>query len=333
MRKKVTIFSTNKGFKVGARESILEGALREKIDHPYSCKNGLCGMCKLRLIDGKVDHLDHSPHSLSELEKEEGLILSCRAFPLTDVEVSIVNQDDFKISVQKEEASVISKSMINHDTWCLQLKMKNETDWIFKPGQFVRLEFGGGVSRSYSMANLPSDELLTFFIRKVPKGSVSDQIMSELKEGDTVRVEGPFGSAYLRAEHTGPIMLVAGGSGIAPIKSIIDSALTLSLKQKLYLYFGVREERDFYLKEYFDELAMKHSNFKVKYVVDKINSNSDIVVGRVINIIDDEWPILEGQWQAYLAGPPPLVRNLAELFEEKGLWADDIYTDPFYAQN
>lgn len=192
------------------------------------------------------------------------------------------------------------------------------------------LKIGGFPQRSYSMSNQPGSDELHFFIRQIPGGRVSDEVLSIMQTGDLVQVDGPYGDSYLESSHTGPILLVAGGSGIGPIKSILDRALSIGMKQSIYLYFGVREIQDVYLREYFRGLETKHKNFHFHIAVDRGTDEANLYSGRVGDLVLKDWTQIEGEWRAYLAGPPPMVEGVSQSLFAKGFDHTWIKSDPFY---
>jgi CDP-4-dehydro-6-deoxyglucose reductase/ferredoxin-NAD(P)+ reductase (naphthalene dioxygenase ferredoxin-specific) len=178
------------------------------------------------------------------------------------------------------------------------------------------------------MANVPGDPVLEFHVRRSVGGTVSAYVAEALKIGDTVRVEGPFGTSYLRESHRGPIIAVAGGSGLAPIKSIVERALAQKLPQHIHLYFGVRTERDLYLHDHFAQLAKKHDTLHFTPVLSEA-ANDAYRTGLVHEAVARDFDELDG-CKAYLAGPPVMVEAATKLFEQRGMRRIDIHADAFY---
>lgn len=325
---KVHIRSVSRDLEAEAESTILSTALNAGVNYPFSCKSGRCGNCKSRLHSGEVDHLSHSRFTLTEEDKAQGLILACRAIPKSDVEVSWLQEAIAEISSRKFNASVVSKELITHDTYHLILRVTEKFE--FYPGQFAMLRLPGFPERSYSMANQPGSEELHFYIRQTPGGRFSEQGLSIIKQDDGLEIEGPFGTSYLEKSHTGPILAVGGGSGIAPIRSIIDHALEDGMRQPIHLYFGVREERDIYLVGHFQKLEANYSNFHFRVVVDRGATDKRFFSGRVGDLVLKDWPEFSGEWRAYMAGPPPMVESLTEALLERNFDTNWIKADPFY---
>src|SRR4051812_38201479 len=239
--------------------TILWAALEQRVDYPFGCQSGNCGACKSHLLSGEVTMEGYSEFALSDEEKARGLILACRAVPWADCEVAWLEEDDLVVHPRRVLAcSVVGLDDATHDIKRVRLAIESGGPFDFSAGQFASVTFGGCAPRDYSMANVPGDPVLEFHVRRSAGGTVSAYVAEQLKPGDPVRVEGPFGASYLREGHRGPIVAVAGGSGLAPIKSIVERALAQKLPQHIYLYFGVRSERDLYLHDHFAALAKQH---------------------------------------------------------------------------
>jgi CDP-4-dehydro-6-deoxyglucose reductase/ferredoxin-NAD(P)+ reductase (naphthalene dioxygenase ferredoxin-specific) len=201
----------------------------------------------------------------------------------------------------------------------------------FTAGQYARVHFPGLPPRDYSMASLPGEDVLEFHIRMVPDGGVSTFVHNDLKLGDNVRVEGPYGISYLRQKHTGPIVALAGGSGLAPVKSIVESALADGAKQPIHMYFGVRAEQDVYLEDHFQTLARKHENFTFEIVLSDPEGATDRRNGYLVDIVADDFEDMDGS-KAYLAGPPIMVETCAGKLKEIRVRNEDCHADAFYTE-
>lgn len=316
----------NRTIEIGESETVLQAALRQGIDYPHSCTSGRCGACKSRLIRGSVEHLSHLRFTLTDKEKASGLFLACRALPTADLELRWLADSD--IEPFRMKARVIMKEQLTHDTWKIVLEIPEGRLANFKPGQHARLSFGSLPARLYSMANQPGEGRLEFFIRVMTQGQVSGYVAGQVNPGMTVDIEGPLGTSYLRADHAGPILAVGGGSGIAPVKSIVEAALGLGMKQDIYLYFGVRSDRDLYLSEHFSSLMKQYGNLHYVPVLEK-DAAPHQRSGRVGDAIFDDLKDFDGNWQAYLAGPPAMVSFLEESLTLRGMTTDQIFSDPF----
>jgi CDP-4-dehydro-6-deoxyglucose reductase/ferredoxin-NAD(P)+ reductase (naphthalene dioxygenase ferredoxin-specific) len=181
------------------------------------------------------------------------------------------------------------------------------------------------------MANPPDDDRLEFYVRHVPRGQASGYAFTNLHLGAEITVSGPLGNAYLRENHGGPMLAVAGGSGMAPIKSIVETALRNDPARRVILYFGVRDERDIYLESHLSELVRRHPGLSVDIVLSQPGRESARRVGLVGDAVIADIASFDG-FKAYLAGPPPMVEALQKRLEEKGMALRDIHADAFYGQ-
>jgi CDP-4-dehydro-6-deoxyglucose reductase/ferredoxin-NAD(P)+ reductase (naphthalene dioxygenase ferredoxin-specific) len=225
---------------------------------------------------------------------------------------------------------VVELEQATDDIRILRLALPAGAAFEFRAGQYAKLGFSRLPPRDYSMANAPHEPLLEFHVRDVGDGA-SRYAVRRLALGETVTVDGPMGDAYLRAEHPGPIIAIAGGSGLAPIKSIVETALHRGLTQSIRLYFGVRSEADFYLVDRFEQLAHRHANFRFVPVVAEPAGPTRWRTGLVGDAVLGDVATLAG-CKAYLAGPPPMVEAAVAQLRARGLSAGDIHADPFYSE-
>lgn len=312
-------------------KTILDAALEAGIPYPHGCKSGRCGSCKSRLIEGEVDLLQHSRFALTEDEKADGMILACRALPKTDVAVAwLGNDDDDAVPpTRKLTAAVTLIEDLTHDIRRVRVAPLDGEPLLFTAGQYAQVGFDGVPARSYSMANRHGDTELEFHIRRVPGGTTSGHVHTALKVGDRATLEVPLGSSYLRQHHTGPILCIAGGSGLAPVKSIVETALAHGMKQPIHLYFGVRSERDLYMVEHFQTLAAWHSNLTFTAVLSEQGDITQHRSGFVTQAVIEDFSEFDG-WKAYVAGPPPMVDAAMEATFARGLRREDMHADVFF---
>jgi ferredoxin-NAD(P)+ reductase (naphthalene dioxygenase ferredoxin-specific) len=326
---KVHIVKADRTIEVPTGATILWSALESRVDYPFGCQSGNCGACKSHLVSGEVTMEGYSEFALSDEEKARGLILACRAVPLTDCEVAWLEEDDLIVHPRRILAcTVVGLDDATHDIKRVRLAIASGGPFDFSAGQFASVTFEGCAPRDYSMANVPGDPVLEFHVRRTQGGTTSAYVAEHLKVGDKVRVEGPFGASYLRESHRGPLIAVAGGSGIAPIKSIVERALSQLLPQHIYLYFGVRTERDLYLHDHFAALAAKHDTLHFTPVLSEA-ATGDRRTGLVHEVVAQDFDEFDG-CKAYLAGPPVMVEAATRLFEQRGMRRIDIHADAFY---
>jgi NAD(P)H-flavin reductase/ferredoxin len=333
MAYKVRIATVDRIIDVADRETILEAALAADINYPFACHSGTCGTCKSLLLSGEVELLEHSSLALTAEERSQGFILACSAVPSTDCEVSFTEEPEAESHpLRKLECRVADLTDATHDIKLVALEAEGEAPLVFAAGQFVRLAFGDLPGRDYSMANRPDVPRLEFHIRLTSGGAASGYVHHNLKPGDRVTVRGPYGTSFLRKAHPGPILALAGGSGLAPIKSILDTALGEGLTQKITLYFGVRDERDLYLEEHFHALVAAHENFSFVPVLSQPAQPTARRTGFLADVVTQDFSTLSG-WKVYLAGPPIMVETCTAAVLRLGLGSTDCHADAFYTKS
>ncbi len=313
-------------------DTILTAALAAGVSYPHGCQSGNCGACKSRLHSGEIEMSPYSDYALTDDEKESGLILACRAVPWSECEVAWLEQDEvISHPLRKLDCKVVTLEHLTHDIARVRLSIEAHGPFEFTAGQYARLHFPGQPPRDYSMASLPDEDVLEFHIRMVPDGGVSSFVYQELKVDDDVRVEGPYGISYLREKHTGPMVALAGGSGLAPVKSIVESALAAGAEQPIHMYFGVRAEQDVYLEDHFRTLAATHENFSFEIVLSEPEGATDRRSGYLSDVMADDFDDLDGS-KAYLAGPPVMVETCVGKLKEMRVRDEDCHADAFYTE-
>lgn len=325
--------------RVETGETVLEAALAQGAPFPHGCRSGNCGACKSRLYRGAIEMTPYSDYALTAEERAQGLILACRAMPQSDAELGWLEADDLVSHPLRDlTCRVAALGDLTHDIKLVRLRIAEGGPFTFSAGQYAALGFDALAPRDYSMANVPDRDgggEIEFHIRHVAGGVSSAYVAKGLKRGDTVRVKGPYGSSYLREQHAGPILAVAGGSGLAPIKSIVETALSLGMRQSIRLYFGVRDERDLYLEAHFQALAAQHANLKFIPVLSAAAAGTKRRAGFVHQTVAEDiagaLAELDGA-KAYLAGPPVMVEAATAMLEQRGLRREDIHADAFYTE-
>lgn len=311
-------------------DTVLDVALDRGLDYPHGCRSGNCGACKSVLHRGKVELSEYSEFALTDEERNAGQILACRAMPQGDCEISFMEPDERADHPRRLlDCKVVELVRATHDITIVRLQVTAGGPFVFSAGQYASVSFAGQPPRDYSMANHPDEAVLEFHVRHTPGGTVSAYVGSTLKTGDIVSVEGPFGVSYLREKHTGPIVACAGGSGLAPIKSIIDTALAKGLKQPIKLYFGARDERDVYFEDHFKALAAKHPNLELQTVLSEPSGATSRRTGLMMDVVTKDFRDLDGA-KAYLAGPPIMVETCVAALEKLGVRREDCHADAFY---
>ncbi len=314
-------------------ETILTNALQAGVSFPHNCQSGNCGACKCELIEGEVLELPYSEYALSAEERARNLILACRTQVWGDCTVRLLDAEEVVLHPSRVMRCRLMEMLdATHDIKALTLAVEAGGPYAFSAGQHARLKFAPGIpERNYSMANHPADDALEFHVRAVPRGQASGYVFTSLHVGAEVKVSGPLGNAYLRENHKGPILAVAGGSGMAPIKSICATALRANPERRIHLYFGVRDEHDVYLEDYLHELARQHPNFSFEIALSQSPRKTARRHGLIRDAIAADFTSFDG-FKAYLAGPPPMVESVQHLLLDKGMPLRDIHADAFYSQ-
>lgn len=315
-------------------ETILESLLQAGVAFPHNCQSGNCGACKCLLLEGDILELPYSEYALAAEERAQGMILACRTQVWGDCTVRALDAEEMVLHPSRVmRCRVLQMSDLTHDIKRLRLTIETGSPYLFSAGQHAQLKFGPGLpERSYSMASRPDESVLEFHIRQVPRGLASGYVFSSLHVGNEVTVSGPHGTAYLRDNHSGPILAVAGGSGMAPIQSILDTALQRDPKRDIRLYFGVRDERDVYAEDKLSALMREHPNLSVNIVLSRPLRTTARRTGLLVDAVMADIRSFEGL-KVYAAGPPPMVEGLQQRLQAKGMRRSDIHADAFYSQS
>ena len=306
----VTIRNTGHEFQAQDGESVLQAALNAGLVLLYGCRDGACGSCKGKLIEGRIDYGRYSEKALSTAERDGGFALFCQAKPLSDVVIEareVRKADD--IQVRKLPARLHNLERVADDAMIVYLKLPANERLMFLPGQYIDILLKDGTRRSFSMANAPhDDEFVQLHIRHVPGGSFTDHVFKSMKERDILRFEGPFGTFFLREESAKPIVFVASGTGFAPIKAVIDAAFKKGVARPMTLYWGARRPKDLYLNGLAERWVAEHPGFKyVPVISDALpEDNWRGRTGFVHRAVMEDQPDLSS-YQVYACGVPIMV--------------------------
>ncbi len=322
-------------FSVLHNENILAAALRQGLNLPYGCRDGHCGSCKSRLLKGEVHYPEHLTEALSTEERIAGIALLCQAKPLSDItlEAHLVDSGD-EITVKKLPCRVQSKKLLTHDVMELTLKLPVTERLQFLAGQYIDILLPDGRRRSFSLANPPhDDQLLVLHIRHVDGGEYTDYVFNQLQEKTILRIEGPLGGFYLREESNRPMIFMAGGTGFAPIKSLMEHCIAEDTHRPIHLYWGVRAKQDLYGHELANQWAQQHANISYTPVLSE-PVQSDAWQGRIGYVhqaIADDFADLS-EYEVYACGPPAMVAAGKQTFINSGLNEAHYYSDAFEFQ-
>jgi naphthalene 1,2-dioxygenase ferredoxin reductase component len=310
------------------RHRILEAALDAGVPFPHGCGSGECGSCKCRLLEGEVVCDSYSPDALSADERESGLILACRSRPVTDVSVKWLSKVA-PMPMVKLELKVAAIERPSADVVVLTLALGAGRSFEFRAGQFAKLRFGKLPARSYSMANPPGQDHLVFHIRVLPDGRVSGPVARDLRVGHSVEVRGPFGDACWDGVKPEPLLLLAGGTGLAPILSVLDAALRDGQPaQQIHVYHGVRTEADLYAREQMHKRVREHG---VRFVpVFAEGTRPTDRNGHLHEALARDFADFSGA-HIFVAGPPPMIDAVTDLAVNRGADPHRIRADAFVA--
>lgn len=294
----------------------------------YSCMAGRCGTCRCRVLDGDV--MEGAGEQQRPLDGDPGYVLACQTYVTGSCTIEIPEPDEVVVHPARIlKATVTRIEAPTHDIRRILLRPARPLS--FSPGQYAQLQFAPGLVRPYSMAGLADDEQLEFHVRVVPDGRVSGHVAQRLAVGDAVKVTGPLGSAYLRRRHEGPMLCVAGGTGLAPILSILRGAVAARMANRIHVYLGVRSPRDVYGLPWLDAIRRAHAGLTVQVVVAADGDPAIHRRGLVTDAIEQDHGDLAG-WRAYLCGSPPMVEAATALVRRRGIAAGHVHADAFYPQ-
>ncbi|MEP6656266.1 MAG: CDP-6-deoxy-delta-3,4-glucoseen reductase [Betaproteobacteria bacterium] len=313
--------------------TVLEAAMAADLMLAYGCRNGACGTCKGRVLDGTVDYGAHQKSALTEEEKKQGLALFCSARPLTDLvlEVREVRRvGDLEIKRLPCRVETIDKPA--PDVSIVRIKLPANERLQFLAGQYIDFLLKDGHRRSFSLATPPhADALLELHIRHVAGGVFTDPLFNHYKGREILRFEGPLGAFYLREDSDKPIIFVAGGTGFAPIKAMIEHALHHRHARQMVLYWGARSRRDLYVPHLPGAWQEAHANFTFIPVLSEPAAD-DAWPGRtglVHQAVLDDFGDLSG-YQVYACGAPAMIDAARTAFiRQRALPPEEFFADSF----
>ena len=332
MSHRVRIAASGHEFTVEEGETVLDAAMRAGVNLPYGCQSGACGACEGKVLEGSVHYDGPLPPALDEADAAQGVALFCQAIPETDLVIEVPEVEDTgDLEIKQLPAKVAVLEQVAHDVMLMKLRLPETERLQFLAGQYIDILLEDGQKRAFSMANAPhDDEFIELHIRHVPGGTFTEYVFTRLKPKDMLRIEGPHGSFYLREDHGRPIIMVAGGTGFAPLKAMIEYAFHVGLEQPIHLFRGVRALRDLYLPELAEGWAREHHGFEYTPVLSEPMPEDDWqgATGLVTDAVRARYPDLSG-FDVYLAGPPAMVEAAREAFTACGLPREQLFSDAF----
>jgi NAD(P)H-flavin reductase len=321
---RLTILPADMTVAVRDGETLLEAGLRQGIALPYDCRNGGCGVCKATLVHGSVDHGVYQKSALSDAETAAGRLLLCCTSALEDLEIEVEQS-------RQRQATVAHMERLAPAVMLLRLKLEGAEPLDYRPGQYINIVLENGETRSFSFATAPgASEFIELHIRLIPGGRFTTQVFTRMKEGDRLTFSGPLGSFTLQEESPRPIIFVAGATGFAPVKSMLEYAFERDVRRPMVLYWGVRSRQDLYLVDLPERWEREHPNFSFVPVLSEPKPEDDWTgrTGLVHQAIIEDFPTLQG-YELYACGSMKMVQSAYPEFIAQGLREDACFSDAF----
>ncbi len=318
-------------------ETVLDAAFRQGVMLMHGCKEGQCSACKSFLLDGEVDLDKYSTFALPDFEEAEGWTLLCRAHPYSDLEVELINYDEEILHggtpPRTVQANVTEVAPLTHDIRLLRLKVEDEEEFSFRPGQYVDIQIPGEEEhRSFSMANTTSAPgELEFMIKIYPGGRFSGLLDEDkITVGESLQVTGPYGVFTLRGSSPRRLVFIGGGAGMAPIVGLLRSMAEAGVERAATYYYGARTETDLFHLEELEALGSQLPDFTFVPALSEAGDGGGWagetgLVTEVVERLEDDLTEVD----AYLCGPPPMVDAAIASLEAKGVPESHIYFDKF----
>ncbi|HEX5392395.1 MAG TPA: CDP-6-deoxy-delta-3,4-glucoseen reductase [Rhodocyclaceae bacterium] len=330
MSYQVTLKPSGHTFSAPEGQTLLASADAAGLSLPYGCRNGACSVCKVTVLEGKVDHGASQEWGLPADQRAAGKALLCCAIPLSDVVLETkevkVNRD---IPVKTLPCRVQRMEKLAPDVMALHLKLPANERLQFLAGQYIEFILKDSGRRAFSLANAPhDDELLQVHVRLVPGGKFTTHVFEEMKEKDILRFEGPLGTFALREESTKPIIMLAGGTGFAPIKSLVEHAIHNKIERPIHIYWGARDTAGLYMPDLPQQWAAAHSHIKYVPVLSDAAVGWNGRTGLVHKAVLDDFADLSG-FQVYACGAPMMIEAAQKDFAAAGLPEDEFFADSF----
>ncbi|GMQ89165.1 MAG: CDP-6-deoxy-delta-3,4-glucoseen reductase [Gammaproteobacteria bacterium] len=318
-------------FPVASGETILEAALHHGIGLPYGCRNGTCASCVATLVSGSVHYPGGEPEALEGENTTEKIVI-CQAHPQSDLVIGVREvQAEKDISIKALPCRAEELKHLSHDVMLVRLKLPETERLQFLSGQYIEFILKDGRRRAFSIANAPHhDEYLEMHIRHVPGGSFTGHVFDEMRDRALLRIEGPLGSFYLREDSQRPVLMMAGGTGFAPLKGMLEHAFYIGLDRPMHLFWGVRSLRDLYMDDMAREWEKQFPNFTYTPVLSEPDQADQWqgATGLVHEILMDRYRDLS-EFDIYMSGPPVMIETATPAFVTRGAHLDHMYSDAF----
>ena len=335
----VSVLPSGRSFTADAGEPLLAAAIRQGIGLPYGCKDGACGSCKCKKLEGTVTHGTHQLKALSAQEEASGFILTCCGVAQSDVVLeSRQVTDESAFPVRKMPVRVTGMARASHDVMIIRLQLPASDMLKYHAGQYVEFLLAGGDRRSYSMANAPHTQFeapgVELHLRYMAGGKFTEHVFGAMKEKEILRIEGPYGSFFLREDSDKPLVLLASGTGFAPLKALIEHMQYKNITRPAVLYWGGRRPADLYMNDWMlaKVAEMPHLRY-IPVISDALPE--DQWTGRtgfVHKAVLEDFSDLSGH-QVYACGAPVVVEAARDEYSAvAGLPAEEFFADPFTSE-
>lgn len=312
-------------------ETILDAGLRQGLALPYECRNGGCGLCVCSIEQGQYEHRPYQRSALPDADKARGKALMCCAVPQADMAIEVHGFTGEAAQAQEvHTAHVVRMQRLASDVMLILLELPMGKTLDFVAGQYINILLEDGQRRAFSFANRPkAGNQIELHVRLMPGGRFTTHVFEQMKVGDPVRFEGPVGSFMLR-ESEKPILFIAGATGFAPIKSIVEDAFARAVQRPMYLYWGVRQSKDLYMLALCEQWQREHDNFHIVAVVSEASAEQDWTgrTGLVHEAMLADFSDLSG-YEVYLCGSVRMVETAVPAFIAQGLDENSCFSDAF----
>jgi CDP-4-dehydro-6-deoxyglucose reductase len=332
MSHQISVTPSGHNFVAESDETILEAALRQGLTMPYGCRDGACGACKGKVLSGTVDHGKSQAHALSDAEKADGITLFCCAKAQSDLKLECKQVGAATdIPVKTLPSRIEKMDRLAPDVIDMHLRLPANERLQFLAGQYIDILLKNGKKRSFSLANAPHDDaLLQLHIRHVPGGLFTDQVFSTMKVRDILRFNGPHGSFYLREDSKKPMIFLAGGTGFAPIKALVEHAIAENCTRPIHIYWGAKARVDLYMPDLPEQWAAAHANIEFVPVLAEPAAD-DAWTGRTglvhQSVTVDHQNLSD--FQVYACGSPGMIDAAKRDFLAAGLPEEEFFADAF----
>ena len=332
----VSVLPSGRSFSANADETLLAAAIRQGIGLPYGCKDGACGSCKCKMLEGTVTHGAHQLKALTAEEEASGFILTCCGVAHSDVVLeSRQVTDESAFPIRKMPVRVTSLQRASHDVMVIRLQLPASDMMKYHAGQYVEFLLRDGDRRSYSMANAPHTQTetpgLELHIRHMAGGKFTEHVFGAMKEKEILRIEGPYGSFFLREDSDKPLVLLASGTGFAPLKALIEHMQHKNITRPAVLYWGARRPADLYMHDWMQAKVAEMPHLRYIPVISDALPEDQWTgrTGFVHQAVLEDFSDLSGH-QVYACGAPIVVESARDAYSAlAGLPAEEFFADAF----